>query len=109
VRDFFTNCIRLVWHALYYGLTFKPGVEFALRCKEATEKIDLPDQVRTPREEFRLKLHLSLCQACHGYYKTTVILRAAVRQRWNKYTRSETEMENLNQKLLSSFSKPIVK
>lgn len=103
MKKIFLKSLRFIWHVFYYVLAPKKAVEYAMRCKDVTEKIDLADQIRTPQEQFRIKLHLSLCQACNNYKESSVILRNAIRIAWTQNFHSETELVNLNQRLLNSF------
>lgn len=96
---------RHYWHDLYYYLTNKKGVEFAMTCKDATEKIDLADQTKTITDKFRVKLHVSVCQACNNYYSLSQMLRAAIRKVMAAHKDKNSNLDKLNQELVKKYSK----
>ena len=63
--------LRHYWHELYYKLASPSAVEFGMNCKHVVEQIDLNDPPVTWRAWFRVKLHLSLCQACSYYFRAS--------------------------------------
>lgn len=96
---------RHYWHDLYYYLTDQKGADFAMTCKDATEKIDLSDLAQTNTDKFRVQLHVSLCQACNNYYSLSQMLRAAVRKLMMSQKVSKMNLEKLNQSLIEKYSK----
>lgn len=105
MKRLINKSLRFIWHGFFYILAPKRAVEFAMSCKEVTEKIDLSDQVHNPKERFRLKLHLSLCQACSNYHQSSKILGDAIRIAWSQHFHSDSELEKLNQRLLNNFKR----
>ena len=41
------KAIRFVWHGLFYALTWKAGMRFALRCRKVVETIDLNEKLNS--------------------------------------------------------------
>ncbi|AZZ36359.1 hypothetical protein CIK05_05990 [Bdellovibrio sp. qaytius] len=97
--------IRHYWHDLYYNVVSDNGVKFAMTCKDVTEKIDLNDQSKTQLEKFRVKLHVSLCQACHNYYSFSQTLKTAFKKLMTSSKPTKTDLEKLNRELLQKYSK----
>jgi len=96
---------RHYWHDLYYFLSDKKGIEYAMTCKDATEKIDLNDQTKTINDKFRVKLHVSLCQACDNYYSLSQMLRAALRKLMSSHKPSKSSLEKINKELVDKYAK----
>lgn len=96
--------IRLYWHDLYYFLASKQGIHFAMTCKDATAKIDLNDQAVTITDKTRLKLHISLCQACYNYYSLSQTLRRLIRKLVISNKNSKADLEKLNRDLLKKYN-----
>lgn len=94
--------IKKIWHDLFYRLASDQSVDFALTCKEATEKVDVGVSKKL-KERLRLALHLSLCEGCHNYLKITQTLRRAIQ---NAVAQSEKNdrLENLNKELLKKHT-----
>jgi hypothetical protein len=61
-------------------LASERGVEFAMKCKEVAERIDLGEVSPTWIGRFRFRLHLSFCQACRNYSDASKALKRAVRE-----------------------------
>lgn len=97
--------IRHYWHDLYYFFASDKGVDFAMTCREATEKIDLRDQAKTTNEKIRVQLHVSLCQACNNYNQFSRILNKALKKVMSLNARTQSEITKLNEALLRKFSK----
>ena len=95
--------LRHYWHDLYYFVTSKTGEEFAMTCKDVTEKIDLPDSRKTVMDKFRVFLHVSLCQACSNYKALTLALRQAIKKLISAQKYSDNDLKKLNQDLLKRF------
>ena len=76
-----------------------------MTCKDVTEKIDLGQVPPTWVGRFRLRLHLSFCQACKNYFDVCQELRRIVRGLVEK-SLTQTEIERLNQELIKKFAKP---
>ena len=96
--------IRYYWHDIYYFFASEKGIDFAMTCRDATEKIDLSDQSKTAREKMRLKLHVSLCQACNNYYKFSHLLKTVTKKASELPSESKKRLENLNKDLLKKFT-----
>ena len=94
----FTERLRHYWHELYNFPNSNHANHFAMSCLETAEKLDLG------QGGFRLRLHLSLCQACHNYYAAARALRAAVRK-LIKNSEDSDLLAKLNQALLKKHSK----
>jgi hypothetical protein len=98
------NILRRIWHDIFYVLTPGFGLKFAMRCKDVTEYIDLGLVPNQASKRFRLKLHLSLCQACSNYLKMTQVLNRAAHEMFSQnYT--EYNFEKMNEKLLVKFGR----
>lgn len=97
--------IRHYWHDLYYYFASKKGVDFAMTCQDATAKIDLSDQAKTTTDKARVKLHLSLCQACNNYHTFSQVLRRALRKITATQKSKRSDLEKLNHDLLKKYSK----
>jgi hypothetical protein len=96
--------LRHFWHELYYKLTFQAGSNFALTCKQAVEHINVVDpSTQTWQMKFRLRLHLSLCQACVNYVKASRALGKAARE-FMKSSDVSIDIEKLNQELLKKYT-----
>ena len=95
--------LRHYWHELYYRLASPAGVEFAMACKHVVEQIDLQDSPVTWREWFRLKLHLSFCQACNYYFAASRALRRAVREMTKGS--APVDVEKINRDLLKKYAR----
>ena len=93
--------LRHLWHDIYYALTFRAGSKFALSCKQVAEH-ELSPSSQGPLFKLRLKLHLSLCQACVNYVKAGQALKHAARALAKK-TSSEVDLEKLNRELLEKY------
>jgi hypothetical protein len=96
--------VQHYWHEIYYKITQNRGVDFAMRCKEVTAKIDLGEIPEDFLGRFRFYLHLSLCKACHFYSDASKVLKNAVR-RFVKTNERSINLELLNRNLLKKFSK----
>lgn len=99
------NWIKHYWHDGYYFFVSDKGVDFAMTCREATEKVDLNDQAKSATDKVRIKLHVSLCQACNNYYKFSISLRSAVKKAISSQQRTKSELDKLNRDLLRKFLK----
>lgn len=98
------KAIRWLWHALYYTLAPKSAVSFAMTCKDVTHQIDLGLRPSTWLGKFRFRLHISLCQACAHYLKTTKVLRTLAQSAAQDMNHTD-ELKTLNQELIKKFSK----
>lgn len=58
------HILREIWYGIYYAVAPNTVQEYALTCKEAVSEINTKKD-----RHFRVKLHLSLCQACTNYDK----------------------------------------
>ena len=99
----FKKLIRHYWHDGYYFFVSDKGVDFAMTCREATEKIDLQDLSKSITEKTRVRLHVSLCQACNNYFKFSSSLRSAVKKIVSSKQHTKTELDKLNDDLLQKF------
>src|SRR6218665_891834 len=97
--------LRRYWHDLYYKMAPAAGVEFAMRCKAVAQKVDLEDPSETPREWFRFRLHLSLCQACSYYHRTSVALKQAVAEMLEESNQA-IDLEVINEELVGKHAIP---
>jgi hypothetical protein len=95
--------VRHYWHELYYKMASPAGVEFALRCKDVVEQIDLSDPPITWRKWFRIRLHLSFCQACNNYLRASQTLGRAVCETL-KNSEAGFDVEKVNQELLKKYA-----
>ncbi len=75
-----------------------------MTCKHVVEQIDLGDPPATWRAWFRLKLHLSFCQACNYYFKASRALGRAVRE-MTKHSGDSVDVEKINQELLKKYAR----
>jgi len=96
--------IRHIWHEAFYGLAPKGGVDFAMKCKDVTEKIDLAEWPTGRWGRFRFWLHISLCQACKDYLELSQALRKAIRE-YAHLTQSKPRLDHLNQSLFQKYLK----
>ncbi len=96
--------LRYYWHELYYKLASPSAVEFGMICKHAVEQIDMGDPPATWRAWFRLKLHLSFCQACNYYFKASQALRQAVRE-LAKGSGASVDIGKINRELLKKYAR----
>lgn len=96
--------LRYYWHETYYAVVSERGIEFAMSCKDVTERIDLGNMPTSFVDRLRFRLHLSLCQACLNYSNMSKALRRAVRELM-KLGESPFNMEKLNQQLLKKFGR----
>lgn len=103
--DRIEKILRHYWHDFYYFITSEPGEKFAMTCKDATEKIDLPDDQKTLKDRFRVLLHVSLCQACSNYKKLSLLLRQMIKRLVVSQKKHPVEIDKLNQSLLKKFEK----
>jgi hypothetical protein len=94
---------RRIWHDLYYSLTFRPGLRFALRCQQAAEIIDLGETPPTLFARFRFVLHLSLCQACKNYFDSSQDLKKAIKNSVLNQTQ-KFDMLSFNRELVKKYS-----
>lgn len=97
------NKLRHFWHEFYYSVFSQGGEEFALTCKQAVEHIELKNDSRSWRTWFRLRLHLSLCEMCSVYFRTSRALGKIVRGLVKKSEKS-IHVEKLNQELLEKYT-----
>lgn len=97
--------IRHYWHNIYFAITADKGADFAMTCKEVTEEIDLPSSDSNSLQKARVKLHVSLCQACHNYYSFSQILKKLTRKFFISQKLDEKKIEQLNRKLLNKYQK----
>ena len=88
---------------LYYFLTGRIGIIFALRCKEVAEEIDFSQSKILSLKRFRIQLHLSVCQACKNYSDTGKVLNKAI-QKLIKKNEKQINMQKLNADLLEKFA-----
>lgn len=101
----FKKIVRKAWHDIYYFWASKKGVDFALTCREATENIDLNDQAKTAQGKLRVKLHISLCQACNNYYSFSRSLSRALKKLVQARPKTDSDLDKLNNELVQKFSK----
>ena len=94
--------IRQIWHDIFYAKSSEKRVEFAMRCKDVVHHIDHGISGLGWKDRFRLKLHLSLCQACKNYWDFSRFLNRSVKALLGKNA-SEPELEKLNKRLLDKF------
>jgi len=95
--------LRHYWHETYYFLAPKSGVEFGMKCREVVEKIDLGQRPATWIGRFRIRLHLSFCQACKNYFDISQALKRAIRGLMHKGETS-VDLERLNQELMKKHA-----
>lgn len=95
--------VRHSWHNIYYFFASDKGVNFAMTCREATEKIDLSDQSKNLTDKLRVKLHISLCQACNNYYKFSYLLKKIIKKISRLRSSSKKHLEKLNKDLLKKI------
>jgi hypothetical protein len=95
---------RHFWHEFYYLLSSKPGEEFAMKCKDVAEMIDLGQTPTAWLGMLRFRLHLSLCQGCRNYFRASAALKAAIRKMLDGGADAD-HMERLNSELLKKFSR----
>ena len=91
-----------LWHDLYYKFTGIWGDKFALTCKEATEQVN----VAAPGNFvlwFRVRLHISLCQACRFYARVSRALGQALQKLMQES--EEVDLEGMNRDLLKKYSR----
>ena len=95
--------LRAYWHDIYYSVVPKSGVKFALRCQEFSGKVDLHKHEKSLSGVIRFYLHISLCQACANYNKSSLILRAALRK-MIRQNENQKQLERLNQELITKYA-----
>jgi hypothetical protein len=96
--------IRHYWHEFYYAICGGQGIDFAMRCKDVTAKIDLGEIPEDFIGLLRFRLHLSLCSACHFYSVASGALKKMMRDFVSRSEKS-LNIELLNQKLLKKYSR----
>jgi hypothetical protein len=79
-------------------------VNFAMRCQEVAERINMGDSVKTPKQKIRHSLHMSLCQACRNYQGYSTWLNKEATQIKVKKLGGDTLLK-LNNRLLKAHSK----
>jgi len=94
---------RKLWHDLYYRFAGKRGVNFALRCRDATEIADLGIGSIGIGGKIRFRLHLSLCDACAQYQQVSKVLGGALRG-YAAGRPKLPDIDKVNQDLLKKFS-----
>lgn len=98
----FSEILRGIWHDIYYFFATDKGVQFAMKCKDAAEQVDLGiSKNRTGR--FRYFLHITLCQGCRNYEKTSDTLKSAVKKTLEKNPKSD-RLDRLNNELLKKYT-----
>ena len=95
--------LRQLWHDIYYKLASQKGVEFAMKCKDAAEIVDLGSAPLSWSARLRLRLHLSLCQACQNYFETTQVLKKAMNDFIDQNKKS-VPIDNLNKTLMAQYA-----
>jgi hypothetical protein len=85
--------VRFFWHALFYLLAPARLKRYALTCREAVNEMNT-----TNTHSLRVRLHLSLCQACTNYEKTSQWLRKNIK-------RSEGNYVDLSKKIFERLRK----
>ena len=95
--------MRRIWHDIYYTLTFRAGVKFAMRCRDATALVDLGTQHESSGNRFRFRLHLSLCQACANYSNMSLALKKAIKDQISN-PNNQLDLQKLNQDLLVKYA-----
>lgn len=83
--------IRFFWHAFFYIFMPPQMRRYALTCKEAVNEINT-----TNVHGKRLKLHLSLCQACTNYLKFGKLLKEKIKV-------PVSDHKNLNEKIFKKI------
>jgi hypothetical protein len=96
--------LRYYWHELYYKLASPSAVDFAMRCKDVTELIDLGTEELPLVSRIRLRLHLSFCQACCYYKRASDTLRRIAREMLIK-SDSSINFELLKEELLEKYAR----
>ena len=99
-----TEKIRHYWHDLYYYFASDRGVEFAMRCKDIAEQVDVKNPQATFTDRIRFNFHISLCQGCKNYLDTTKALRQAV-QKAVLNAEKPARLKKLNKDLLTKHLK----
>lgn len=74
-----------------------------MTCRDATSAVDLGHAPNGALGVLRLKLHLTLCQACKNYQQLTEKLGIAIRDA-AKSAKVMPALEKLNQDLLNKHS-----
>lgn len=74
-----------------------------MKCKDVAEIVDLGSSQLSWAGKFRLRLHLSLCQACENYYETTLVLKKAMNDFINQNQKT-VQIEKLNDSLLAKYA-----
>ena len=92
---------RHLWHDAYYKFATENGVEFAMRCQDVAEIVDLGTAPLSLIKKFRFHLHLSLCQACRNYFDLTRALKKAVGAMIA--SNSQEFVQNLNESLIKKY------
>lgn len=96
--------LRHFWHELFYMLAPSSVQKFGMTCKEAVSQMDIKDENTSFLMWFRLKLHLSFCQACNNYFRASRALGRAIRKLMKG---SETfDLERINDELLRKHTRP---
>ncbi len=93
---------RKIWHDLYYAFCTDRGEKFALTCQEVAEFVDTGSASSSLAWRARVKLHLSLCQACTNYKVMTNWLKKCV------FDMLELKLKNsnsLDESLVKKFSR----
>ena len=96
--------IRKIWHDLFYALVSDQTAEFAMRCRNVVAQVDTPEENDSWRLAFRIKLHMSLCQACANY----IVFSRFLNQKMallSKQDFNERDLIDLNQKLLQNYAR----
>ncbi|MEO5667464.1 MAG: hypothetical protein ABIR96_05355 [Bdellovibrionota bacterium] len=96
---------RRIWHDAYYAVSGKPGLNFAMLCRDVAEMIDLKTTPTTLVGKVRFKLHLSLCQACWNYSEFSKRIQELMKLLVEEKAAAQKNAEALNQDLLKTFSK----
>lgn len=91
--------IRKIWHDLYYKKPSAEKVEFAMRCRDVAHQVDFQTEGLSLKDQFRFRLHLSLCQACHNYYMVSKFIRTKMHS-FSKPEVRQVELDLLTQKLI---------
>lgn len=95
--------LRRIWHDIFYALAPRPLVKLAMSCRDVAETIDLHREPQSRMGQFRLKLHLSLCQGCRNYRSWSLGLGRAVR------SESMTPQTKLDLDLLRKYQRSPMK
>ena len=96
--------LRKVWHDLYYALASERAAKFAMCCRDVAAQVDISDSVDSWILSFRLKLHVSLCQACSNY----LVFSRFLKQKMALLSRQKFDAKDLvdvNQKLMQEHAR----